>query len=62
MNAIRAHQGASYSAVKVAFDPLEIRPPGPFGFVVGMTDIVANGSTLAADRTNSRHLSFVSFR
>ena len=62
MNAIRAHQGASYMTVKVAFDPLEIRPPDAFGFVVGMTDIVANGSALAADRTSSRHFNFASFR
>jgi hypothetical protein len=56
MNAIRAHQRASYLPVKIAFDPLEIRSPDAFGFVVGMTDIVTNRSALAADRTNSRHL------
>jgi hypothetical protein len=62
MNAIRADQRAFYLSVKIASDALEIRPPGAFSFIVGMTDVVANRSTLAANRTNSRHLSFVSFR
>jgi hypothetical protein len=49
MNAIRAHQRAFYLSVKFALDPLEIRSPGAFSFVVGMTYVVANRSTLAAD-------------
>lgn len=49
MNTIRTDQRAFYLSVEVALDALEIRSPGAFGFVVGMTDVVANRSALAAN-------------
>jgi hypothetical protein len=34
---------------------LEIGAPRAFSLIVGVTDVVANGTTLAANRTNPRH-------
>jgi hypothetical protein len=48
MNAIGAHQGAFDLTVKVAFNPLQVRTPCAFGFVVGVADTVSDGAALTA--------------
>jgi hypothetical protein len=49
MNAIRTDQCAPYLAVKVGFDSLQVGAPGPFSFIVGMADVVADGTAFAAN-------------
>jgi hypothetical protein len=55
VNAVCAHQSPFHPAVEIGFDSLQIGPPNPFRFVVGMAHVVPDGAALAADGTDSRH-------
>ena len=56
MDAVRADQGALDPPVEFSPHSLKVGPPGPFGLVVGMADVVTDGAPFLADRTNSCHL------
>ncbi len=62
MNTIRADKRPLDLSLKLSFDALQVGAPRPLALVVGVTDIIADGSFLSTYRTNSSHLAFVSFR
>jgi hypothetical protein len=55
MDAIGADQGTLDLPVEVGSHALQIGPPGAFGLVVGMTDVVPDGAPLSTNGTNPRH-------
>jgi len=55
MDAIGADQGTLDLPVEVGSHALQIGPPGAFGLVVGMTDVVTDGAPLSTNGTNPRH-------
>lgn len=55
MNTIRANESALNLPIKISPHSLEIGTPRALRLVIGVTDVVANGAALAANRTNSGH-------
>jgi hypothetical protein len=55
MDAIGADQSALDLKPELRFDPFQIRLPAPLGFVIGVTDIVADRTAFPTNRANSCH-------
>ena len=56
MDAVGADERPFHPTFKTRTNPLQIRSPAALGLVVRVTDVIADGSALAADGAYSRHL------
>ena len=62
MYAVRANQRALDAPFELGLDALQVGTPDAFGFVVGVADVVTDGTFFPANRANSSHFVFVSFQ